>query len=159
MSQIVRHLAASLLILTFALLAVPQDNKTAPHKRTSKVKLKKSAKKGAAGVEYKEADWPNELRAGDCGQKPGTLYIGSDGSLYWEAVTYTYSTHSGDIWHAAFQLQDENRVTLASTGNHDSPRMNDGNGGPPPRYPWNANDTYDGSKYFSVVWAVEYYAC
>ena len=158
--QVVGQIIVFMLILSFALPAAPTAHKTAPHRRTAKVKLRDSARKGAAGVVYKEADWTDELRAGDCGQKPGALYIGSDGSLYWDAVTYTYHTHSGDIWHAAFKLQDQNQVDLASTGNHDSPRMNDSNGnGPPPRYEWNASDTYDGTKFFRLVYTVEYYQC
>jgi len=138
-------------------LAAQQPTKQFPHEEKTTAKVKQGESRGA--VQYKIASWPNELRAGDCGQKPGTLTIGSDGSLHWEAVTYTYSTHSGDIWHASFNLLDKDGVSLGSTAYHDSPRMNDGNGGPPPKYRWTADDTYNGANFAAIVSVTEGYKC
>lgn len=122
----------------------------------SSAKAKKSAKVQGTVV-YKVAEWPNEFRVGDCAQKPGTLTIGSDGTLHWEAVTWTYETHSGDIWHASFELLDKDGVTLGRSGNHDSPRMNDGH--PPPKYRWTADDHYDPSTFAAIDTVREWAAC
>jgi len=112
-----------------------------------------------APVATKTFIWPNDIRAGDCDQQSGTLTIRADGTLSWEAVTYTYHTHSGDIWRAGFTLMDKDGVSLGySGGYHDSPRMSDGNG-THPRYRWTFDDHFDGSKFDAIVSAVEGSKC
>lgn len=120
----------------------PGTNQKAPPSDTS------------TSVQYSYATWLDELRAGDCGQKNGTLTVGSDGTLHWDVVNYTYHTHSGDIWHVGFTLLDINGLNIGDTLIHDSPRMNDGNGGPPPPYHWSFDDHYDPSVY-NQIWDVQ----
>lgn len=161
MNKIARSLAIVVVGISLT-VAAQQHGKTHPHEGSATAKVTSSSKAAAppTSVQYKVATWPTELRAGDCGQQPGTLTIASDGSLHWEAVTYTYSTHSGDVWHAGFALLDKDGVTLGTTGGWwDSPRMNDGNGGPPPKYRWTSDGHYDGANFAAIVTVRESYKC
>lgn len=157
---VARAVAALSVAIVFIGAVGAQQHRQRLHEGTSEVKVKASSTSATTRVQFKVASWPNELRAGDCGQQPGTLTIGSDGSLHWEAVTYTYSTHSGDIWHTGLTLLDKDGVTLGSTGGwHDSPRMNDGNGGPPPKYRWTFDYRYDASTFSLITSVREGYKC
>lgn len=91
------------------------------------------------------------IRAGDCVLQSGVITIKNSGDIEYEGITYTNKTSSGDIWHATFHFYDSNGVFLFDTGNHDSPRMSDGNGGTIPRYKWTFHETYDKSFFGRIA--------
>jgi Family of unknown function (DUF6294) len=93
---------------------------------------------------YKVFTWTDDYKAGDCVQKTGTLKVGSDGTLHWEALVYTNHTHSGDVWHIAFVFKDKDGVSLGGTGYYNGPRMDDNNGqpGPPRLYHFKFDGTF-----------------
>jgi len=105
----------------------------------------------------KTATW-GSLKVGDCAEEPGaTLTLRSDGTASFECVTFTYSTHSGDYWWAAFQLQDKDNVTLHSEPFHKGPRMDDGH--PPPRYRWGFAFKFDPAKFNAIAKVLYAYKC
>jgi hypothetical protein len=92
------------------------------------------------------ATW-NGARAGDCQLDDATLTLRSDGTGHWSAVVFTYSTHSGDYWRASWEILDTQGVKVAAVPALIGPRMDDGNGGPPPKYHWEADFNYDATQF------------
>lgn len=101
-------------------------------------------------LETKAFYW-GELKAGDCRQIEGALILRSDGTARFDAVTWTWTTHSGDYWHTGLPLTDSSGVVLHNEPYHQGPRMDDGS--PPPRYRWGFDFTFDRNK-FSQIQAV-----
>jgi hypothetical protein len=113
--------------------------------------LEHDKRPSANGVWTKVVRW-DRLWVGNCCEEPGaTLTLASDGAATFECVTFTNSTHSGDYWWAAFQLQDKDKVTLHSERYHKGPRMDDGEGHAPPRYRWSFNFSFDASKFEQIA--------
>ena len=84
-----------------------------------------------------------------------TIY--ADGSGWFEAVTFTNVTHSGDVWHAGFSIQDKDGVELYATAIQNSPRMNDGS--PPPRYRWGFDFQMSAADVPNAFQVVYEYSC
>ncbi|MFE0019639.1 DUF6294 family protein [Amycolatopsis sp. NPDC059021] len=98
-------------------------------------------------LEVKSAVW-GELHVGDCQQNNGTMVIRSDGTGDWSATTFTYHTHSGDVWHSSFDFYTTAGYHLFGAGTFDSPRMSDGN--PPPKYNWGGHFTFNPADFNGV---------
>ena len=99
----------------------------------------------------------NPIHRGDCEQDGGRLTFYSDGTGTWSCTTLTYHTHSGDVWHARFDVKGSNEAVLFSLGTYDSPRMDDGN--PPPRYDWNAQFAFNPDFFDAISTATQYSSC
>jgi Family of unknown function (DUF6294) len=98
-----------------------------------------------------------QIHRGDCQQDNGTLIFHSDGTGSWSCTTLTYHTHSGDIWHASFNIYGANGAFLFNLGTYNSPRMDDGN--PPPVYRWGIPFSFNPDFYGAIHHAVQYCSC
>ncbi|WP_063804327.1 DUF6294 family protein [Streptomyces roseifaciens] len=97
------------------------------------------------------------LRAGDCEQSNGRIEFRTDDSGTWSCTTRTFSTSTGDIWHARFTVRNAGGLTLFETPTFDSPEMDDGN--PPPLYHWSREFIYDSSIFNEIAGVVQHYSC
>jgi hypothetical protein len=97
-----------------------------------------------------------ELHSGDDQQDNGTLTFHSDGTGTWSCTTLTYHTHTGDVWHASFDVKGSNGATLFHLGTYNSPRMNDGN--PPPKYSWSVPFAFQPDFYNAISRATQHYS-
>ena len=97
------------------------------------------------------------ITAGDCEMKPGSaLAFYTDGTGTFDAEVLTHHTHSGDTWHAGFDVEDSQGKVLFRLGDHtehdcgddfwcwDGPNhMNDDG----TVYSWHEDFTFDSSQY------------
>jgi hypothetical protein len=99
------------------------------------------------------------LFAGDCVMDNATLVMLSNGVAHFTSVVFTNHTHSGDHWWTSFQFRDANNVVLGFKGNHEGPRMDDGNGGPPPHYNFNFDFNFDPAIWGPLAIVIQGYSC
>jgi len=97
------------------------------------------------------------IHKGDCEQDGGKLTFHSDGTGTWSCTTLTYHTHSGDVWHARFDVKGPNGAVVFSLGTFNSPRMNDGN--PPPKYNWSTPFAFNPDFFHAITTATQYSSC
>jgi len=109
-------------------------------------------------VASKVFSW-GQLFAGDCVQINGTLTLQSNGIAHFTSVVWTNTTHSGDYWWSGFEFLDGNQVSLGSERYHTGPRMDDGNGGPSPRYYFNFDFNFNPAIYNTVAYVRQGYKC
>ncbi|MEU5052638.1 DUF6294 family protein [Streptomyces sp. NPDC021096] len=115
-----------------------------------------SLQEGGPELASKVFVW-GELHVGDCEQRDGRIEFNSDGSGLWSCVTKTYSTGTGDIWHARFSVKNSTGLTLFQVGTFDSPEMDDGN--PPPEYRWSRVFIFDEREYNDIGGVTQHYSC
>lgn len=113
---------------------------------------------GVERVEAKVTTW-GRLFAGDCVMDNATLTMLSSGVAHFTSVVFTNHTHSGDHWWTSFQFRDSNNVVLGFEGNHEGPRMDDGNGGPPPHYNFNFDFNFDPAIFGPLGIVIQGYSC
>ena len=130
---------------------------TAPIKFTVKPESTKAQVNNTVLEKY--FPFSGTMKAGDCGSDNVSVVIRSDGSAHLASVSWTWSTHSGDYWWWGVDGLDAQQVKLWSVPFHKGPRMDDGNGGPPPRYHNDFDFTYDASKYNPTEYVRLWYKC
>ena len=101
----------------------------------------------------------NQLQVGNCIQDNATLTMLSDGTAHFTSIVFTNQTHSGDHWWTSFDLRDADKVRLGTVPFHEGPRMDDGNGGPPPHYNFNFDFTFDPAIWARVAIIYNGYKC
>ena len=111
------------------------------HKGSSEVAMQEST---VGAVRYKRAQWDKVL-VGNCVLSDGTLSIGSDGSVKFDATTWTNHTNVGAVWHAGILLKDKDGVVQEYGGHYDSRRMNDGP--PPPHFHMGGTSKFDPARF------------
>ena len=110
----------------------------------------------------KYVTFPQLLKAGDCEMYNAALRFGSDGKGAFTSSTLTRHTHSGDVWHASFDVKDRYGNTLFSLGEWSSPRMDEhGPDHAPPRgdYDFDASFSYDPSLFGRISSAIIHSRC
>lgn len=119
--------------------------KVAPHERVVE-------------VASKVFTW-GRLFAGDCVMDNATLTMLSNGVAHFTSIVFTNHTHSGDHWWTSFGFRDVNNVVLGDEPWHEGPRMDDGNGGPPPHYNFNFDFNFDPGIFGGVAIVIQGYRC
>ena len=120
--------------------------------------VKLAPHQGVERLEAKVATW-GRLFAGNCVMDNATLTMLSNGAAHFTSVVFTNLTHSGDHWWTSFQFRDANNVVLGSEGWHEGPRMDDGNGGPPPHYNFNFDFNFDPAIWAPLAIVIQGYSC
>jgi hypothetical protein len=111
------------------------------HPVSSEVAMQEST---IGDVRYKRAQW-DRVVVGNCVLSDGTLTIGSDGSVKFDATTWTNHTNVGAVWHAGILLKDKDGVVQEYGGHYDSRRMNDGP--PPPHFHMGGTSKFDPARF------------
>jgi hypothetical protein len=87
-----------------------------------------------AVAQSKTFAWDDSFRSGDCGSDTVSVVLDDNGVGHLKSISWTRSTHSGDYWWWSLSGYDKDGIRLWSIPWHKGPRMDDGEGGPPPRY-------------------------
>ena len=111
------------------------------HRGSSEVPMQEST---VGAIRYKRAQW-DKVSVGNCVLSDGILTIGSDGSVKFDATTWTNHTNTGAVWHAGILLKDKDGVVQEYGGHYDSRRMNDGP--PPPHFHIGGTSRYDAARF------------
>jgi hypothetical protein len=135
-----------------------QEKKSSELNALLKRTVKVSPHAGVDRLEAKVATCPR-LFAGDCVMDNATLTMLSNGVAHFTSVVFTNHTHSGDHWWTSFGFRDANNVVLGDEGWHERPRMDDGNGGPPPHYNFNFDFNFDPTIFGPLGIIIQGYSC
>jgi hypothetical protein len=117
------------------------------HKVSSEVPMQEST---VGDVRYKRARW-DKVVVGNCVLSDGTLTIGSDGSVKFDATTWTNHTNVGATWHAGILLKDKDGKIQEYGGHYDSRRMNDGP--PPPHFHMGGASKFEPTRFDLITTA------
>src|SRR5262249_49778131 len=116
-----RKMKNCMLVVAVAVLWLPASSAD-KHRASSEATMQESV---VGDIRYKRAQW-DKVTIGSCVLSEGVLIIGSDGSVKFDATTWTNHTNVGAVWHAGIVLKDKDGVTQEYGGHYDGKRMNDG---------------------------------
>jgi Family of unknown function (DUF6294) len=137
----------------------------APGAATQPAAMPKMAAVTSSQISFEGAPPPDGLRsvtltwddidAGDSHQGSGTLIFRADGSAQWSSTVWSDTPHGGKVWHASFDVLDQNGAVLFTLSAITSDPLD---GPPAPHAHFDHDYTFDPAKIQQIAKATQHYA-